>query len=298
MGRITTGSTVPPGRKTSTRRTLLAGVVAGLGSLMLPKTRSGLVRAAQVTDRRLVVPPWDSVPSCAPSRTDRANQGPFFIHNGERDDDVDMFRQDIRGRYNQDAEPGAEMHLHLRLLDAGSGECGTTPLAGLEVYVWHCDGQGFYSGFGEPGEQNPDEFYRNRPSRDALYNNARFCRGIGISDADGVVSFRSIFPGWYNGRDIHVHTMVLQRGSAARGRFTYRGGDHVFTTQLYFDPALSDSVHRSQQPYLRRTALPAYAGCILADERGNSGLRCKATFDGSLVTAQMQLVVDPRQSRV
>jgi protocatechuate 3,4-dioxygenase beta subunit len=282
----------------ASRRTLLAGAAAGLGSLLLPSSWSGSARAAAAADAPLVVPTWDAVPACTPSRTDQARQGPFFIHNGERDDDVDMFRQDIRGRYNQDAEPGAQMHLHLRVLDAGSEQCGTTPLTGVEVYVWHVDGQGFYSGFGNPGEQNPDEVYRNRPNTNELYNNARFCRGIGISDTNGVVSFRSIFPGWYNGRDLHIHTMVLKRGSQARGRMYYRGDDHLFTTQLYFDPSLTDSVHRSQQPYLRRTVLPAYAGCIQADERGNSGLRCKAHFEGGIVTAQMQLVVDPRQSRI
>ncbi len=285
-------------RGPSTRRSVLAGAAAGLGSLLLPELRSGLARAAAAGDPALRVPAWDAVPACTPSRTDQARQGPFFIHNGERADDVDLFRQDIRGRYNADAEPGADMHLHLRVLDAGNERCAAAPLAGVEVYIWHCDAQGFYSGFGEPGEQNPDQVYRNRPSANALYNNTRFCRGIGISDADGVVSFRTIFPGWYNGRDIHIHTMVLKRGSEPRGREYYRGGDHLFTTQLYFDPALTDTVHRSQQPYLRRTALPAYAGCILADERGNSGLRFKANFDRGLVTAQMQLVVDPGQSRV
>jgi protocatechuate 3,4-dioxygenase beta subunit len=243
------------------------------------------------------VPPWDAVPSCAVNRTDRAGQGPFYIHNGERDDDIDLIRQDIRGRYNPDAEPGTQMHLHLRVLSAGSEQCGTTPLADAEVYVWHCDAQGFYSGFGNPGDQTPDLPYRFRPGPNDLKNNTRFLRGIGISDANGVVSFRSIFPGWYNGRDIHVHMMVLKRGSQQRARVDYRGGDHLYTTQLYFEPELIDRVHKAAEPYLRRTQLPAYAGCILGDERGASGLRMKASFTGELVTAQMQLVVDPAQSR-
>ncbi len=139
-----------------------------------------------------------------------------------------------------------------------------------------CDAQGFYSGFGEPGEQKPDEPYRFRPGPNDLNNNTRFCRGIGISDANGVVSFRSIFPGWYNGRDLHIHVMALKRGSAPRDRLNYRGGDHLFTTQLYFQPALIDRVHKASEPYLRRTKLPAYLGCIQGDERGNSGLRIKA----------------------
>jgi protocatechuate 3,4-dioxygenase beta subunit len=270
-----------------------------LGSALLPESWSSLARAAgAVPPEGLVVPPWDAVPACTASRTDSAGQGPFYIHNGERDDDIDMFRQDIRGRYNPAAEPGTEMDLHLRVLDAASAQCGATPLEGIEVYVWHVDGQGFYSGFGEPGEQKPDEPYRFRPGPNDLKNNTRFCRGIGISDANGVVSFRSIFPGWYNGRDLHIHVMVLKRGSQARARTNYRGGDHLFTTQLYFEPELIDRVHKASEPYLRRTKLPAYQGCIQGDERGNSGLRFKADFTGSLVTARMQLLVDPSQSRL
>src|SRR5690606_27984095 len=151
---------------------------------------------------------------------------------------------------------------------------------------------------GEPGEQTPDQVYRFRPNHNDLDNNTRFCRGAGVSDSNGVVSFRTIFPGWYNGRDIHIHVMLLKRGSAPLGRTWYRGGDHLFTTQLYFEPELIDRVHRASEPYLRRTALPAYAGIILGDERGASGLRMKASFADGVAVAQMQLVIDPSQSRV
>jgi hypothetical protein len=92
--------------------------------------------------------------------------------------------------------------------------------------------------------------------------------------------------------------MVLKRGSAALGRTWYRGGDHLYTTQLYFEPQLIDRVHNSAEPYLRRTALPAYNGIILGDERGASGLRMKGSFDNRVAVAQMQLVLDPAQSRV
>lgn len=267
------------------RRGVVAGALATVGSAMIPRA----IGAAQ--EEALVVPAWDDVPSCTPSPTDRAGQGPFFIHDGERDDDASLFRQDIRGQYNPDAEPGTEMQMHLRLLRAASSGCGAMPLRDLEVYVWHCDAQGYYSGFGEPGEQTPDEVYRFRPGPNDLNNNARFCRGAAVSDSNGVVSFRSVFPGWYNGRDIHVHLMVLERGSQHRGRRNYRGGDHVFTTQLYFEPELIDRVHRAAEPYRRRTAHPAYPGIILGDERGSSGLRMKAGFQRGIVTAQMQLVI-------
>jgi protocatechuate 3,4-dioxygenase beta subunit len=190
------------------------------------------------------------------------------------------------------------MQLHLRILDARHDGCGEVPVAGIEVYVWHTDAQGYYSGFGEPGEQTPDLPYKGRPGRNDLDTTDRFCRGAGISDAKGIVSFRSIFPGWYNGRDVHIHLLTLRPGSESRGREVYRDGHHIFTTQFYFDPALIDKVHRASEPYRRRTALPAYAGAILGDERNTSGLRAKASFDNELVVAQMQIRLDPTTSRV
>jgi len=279
------------------RRNVLGMAAAGVGSVLLPRFGLAPAVAAAAQEKPLVVPPWDAVPDCALSATDRAGQGPFFIHDGDRADDVSLFRQDIRGRYNMAAEPGTEMQLHLRVLRAGTAQCGAQPLEGVEVYVWHVDAQGFYSGFGEPGEQTPDEPYRFRPGPNDLDNNERFCRGVGVSDRNGVVSFRSIFPGWYNGRDVHIHTIVFKRGSAGTRNPRYRGGEHLFTTQLYFEPALIDQVHKASEPYLRRTMHAAYAGVILGDERGASGLRMKAEFTKGVVTSQMQLVMDPEQSR-
>lgn len=250
--------------------------------------------ATTTNNGELTVPAWDAVPVCTASKTDGAGQGPFFIHNEEKTDDIDLYRQDIRGQYNPEAEEGTEMHLHLRILDSTNTECEAKPVAGIEVYIWHTDPQGYYSGFGNPGDQKPDEPYAGVPGQNDLDNTDRFCRGAAITDENGVISFRSYFPGWYNGRDLHIHFVALKKGSASRGRQTYTGGDHLFTTQFYFDPGLSDQVHKAKEPYLRRTKLSAYQGAIAADEQGNSGLHAKATYDGSLVVAQMQILLDPK----
>jgi protocatechuate 3,4-dioxygenase beta subunit len=278
----------------ASRRTFLLKSAAGAGSLWLA-SRWARVAGAQ---ERLIAPPWDAAPTCTASPTDRAGQGPFFIHNREKDDDVDLFRQDIRGRFNADAEPGTEMHLHLRVLNATAAGCATSPVTGIDVYVWHTDAQGYYSGFGEPGDQQPDVRYAGRPGRNDLDSSLRFCRGAGVTDASGVVSFRSIFPGWYNGRDVHIHVLAIHAGSESRGRRVYRDRGHILTTQFYFEPDLIDRVHKASQPYLRRTALPDYAGAIRGDEPKNSGLRAKASFDGRIVVAQMQIALDPNASRI
>jgi protocatechuate 3,4-dioxygenase beta subunit len=61
-------------------------------------------------------------------------------------------------------------------------------LAGLAVYVWHCDRDGDYSLYTKV-EQN-------------------YLRGVQESDADGTVTFQTIFPACYPGRWPHIHLEV------------------------------------------------------------------------------------------
>jgi len=268
-------------------------------------------------------PPWTAVPvqdssSSTPktlacnvvTKTDGAGQGPFFIHELEKMDDISLYRQDIRGQYNPSAEKGVDMELYVRLIDKTKSDaaCGTmVPVPDIDVYIWHTDGQGYYSGFGTRGgtdEQKPDTPYSGTPSTTQLDNTDRFLRGVQTTDEDGVVSFRSIFPGWYNGRALHIHFVAFKQGSTSAGRVSYTdqnsNGKWLFTTQMYFDPSFSHSIHEKNQPYLRRTTLSAYQTALAAAESGNSGLHFKASLGGDsdgaggIVTAQMQILLDPK----
>jgi protocatechuate 3,4-dioxygenase beta subunit len=67
----------------------------------------------------------------------------------------------------------------------------------------------------------------------------RFLRGIQWTDAKGLALFRTIYPGWYTGRTVHIHVTV------------HIGGNVVHTGQLYFRDALTDAVYR-RSPYNRR----------------------------------------------
>ena len=243
---------------------------------------------------------------CVASNTDAQGQGPFFIHDQEGNVDVSLYRQDIRGRYNQDAEPGVEMDLYLRILDSTSTTCNQVPVQDVDIYIWHTDGQGYYSGFGVRGgadEQHPDTPYAGVPSTNDLDNTDRFLRGVQTTDESGVVAFRSIFPGWYNGRDLHIHFVAFKKGSMTEGRVAYdkanSGGYWLFTTQFYFDTTFIKSIHENNQPYLRRTTLSAYANAILENEPGNSQIHAKASLSGDtsgvggVVTAQLQILLNP-----
>jgi protocatechuate 3,4-dioxygenase beta subunit len=74
------------------------------------------------------------------------------------------------------------------------GNCAA--VAGLLVDIWHCDKDGNYSQYGGTGMQSTN------------YTAQDFLRGRQTTDANGLVSFTSIFPGWYTGRATHIHVHI------------------------------------------------------------------------------------------
>jgi protocatechuate 3,4-dioxygenase beta subunit len=140
--------------------------------------------------------------------TPEQTEGPYYF-------DVDSIRSDIR----EDRE-GVPLRLALRVRDAD--QC--RPIRNAVVDIWHCDAAGSYSGFEEEGS---------------------FLRGAQVTDADGVVEFTTIYPGWYPGRTVHIHAKVhLDR-------------ETVLTTQLYFDERTTAAVYR-RAPYASDTGRDAF----------------------------------------
>ena len=68
-----------------------------------------------------------------------------------------------------------------------------------------------------------------------------FVRGYQITDSNGVVTFKTIVPGWYSGRTIHIHVMI--RTLCSSGSVLTE-----FTTQLPLDHATSVSPYSSRGP--------------------------------------------------
>jgi protocatechuate 3,4-dioxygenase beta subunit len=100
-----------------------------------------------------------------------------------------IIRSDIRSSFG-DASGTAEgvpMTLELTISDLASGG---SPFEGVAVYVWHCTREGGYSLYSEG------------------VTDENFLRGVQIADADGKVTFTSIFPACYSGRWPHIHFEV------------------------------------------------------------------------------------------
>ncbi|MFB9837103.1 hypothetical protein, partial [Actinoallomurus acaciae] len=77
-----------------------------------------------------------------------------------------------------------------------------------------------------------------------------FLRGVQTSDRHGVVEFRTLFPGWYVGRAIHIHAKVHLGGRAKGGK--YAGGRVVHTGQFFFEEKVAGQI-AGLQPYAINT---------------------------------------------
>jgi protocatechuate 3,4-dioxygenase beta subunit len=133
--------------------------------------------------------------------TAEQTEGPFYF-------DVDEIRSDIR----EDRE-GAPLRLGIRVRDAS--DC--TALPDAVVDVWHCDAEGSYSAEGQT-----------------------YLRGAQVTDRDGIAEFRTIYPGWYPGRTVHIHAKVhLDRETALTTQFYF--ADDVTARVFVDDPYPGES---------------------------------------------------------
>jgi protocatechuate 3,4-dioxygenase beta subunit len=107
-----------------------------------------------------------------------------------------VVRQDITSSFGTSTTKagGVPLTVTLTLLDNANG---CVPLAGAAVYAWHCDKDGKYSMY------------------DAGLGNENYLRGVQEADANGQVTFTSIFPGAYLGRWPHIHFEVFESMSNA-----------------------------------------------------------------------------------
>lgn len=92
-------------------------------------------------------------------------------------------------------------------------------LAGALVDIWHCDKDGYYSEYGGTGMQSAD------------FTSVHFLRGRQTTNANGLVSFTSIFPGWYSGRATHIHVHIYNSA-----------GTSLLVTQIAFPEGSNSAV--------------------------------------------------------
>lgn len=141
-----------------------------------------------------------------------STEGPFYF-------DPALERVDIT-----EGLPGMPTRVRLQVVD---GAC--RPVPGARVDIWHANAAGAYSG------------YPNQPGGiDA--SGETFMRGTQFAGDDGIVEFKTIYPGWYTGRTPHVHFKVFPDDA------------NVLTGQFFFPDEVSAAVYGSAAPYSERGA--------------------------------------------
>ncbi len=217
-----------------------------------------IVTAAPATGAAAVV-----LPSCVvrPALT----EGPYFV-------DEKLDRSDIRSEPSTNAvKPGVPLALTFFVSRVSGASCDA--LAGATVDVWHCDAAGVYSDATDPGFGST--------------KGTKFLRGYQRTDANGKAAFTTVWPGWYQGRAVHIHFKI--RTAASGGRTS------DFTSQLFFDEALNDQVF-AVAPYAQKGGAGRLRNSgdgifqqsggklTLAPTKTSSGDGYTATFDIGLAT--------------
>jgi len=194
------------------RELLRIGAVGALGALGAAGT-AGLVGLSSLER---------AVGECVTSAAQ--TEGPYWV-------DERLLRSDVRADPSTGAvQVGMPLRLTISVAELQGGVC--SPVEGGYVDIWHCSATGAYSDV-SAGAGNPNTLGQ------------RWLRGYQVTDAHGSARFLTVYPGWYQGRTVHIHFRV-RKFSGATVTFN-------FVSQLYFEDAISNAIYASTAPYSSRT---------------------------------------------
>ncbi|WP_030608358.1 intradiol ring-cleavage dioxygenase [Streptomyces fulvoviolaceus] len=186
--------------------------------------------------------------------TSETTEGPYYI-------DADKLRRDVT-----EDKPGIPFLLRIKVID--NETCKSIRKAAVDI--WHCDAVGVYSGYEDMGNGGggpaptgtPTDTPTGTPTdvptgpppgggHTEPTDDTRYLRGTWRTDRHGFVTFKTVFPGWYRGRTVHIHVKVHVNGEWTDAG--YEGGNTCHTGQFFFD---EESVLASAvvEPYVSNTA--------------------------------------------
>jgi protocatechuate 3,4-dioxygenase beta subunit len=236
--------------------------------------------------------------------TSETTEGPYYI-------DADKLRQDIT-----EDKDGIPLTLRLKVIDSETCK----PIANAAVDIWHCDALGIYSGYeasstggggtaptdapsgtpsgtptGEPPSGAPTGGTGGGGGHQEPTDDERYLRGTWKTDKHGQVTFKTIFPGWYQGRCVHIHTKVHVNGEWTDAG--YEGGNTCHTGQFFFD---EESVLASAEvePYSTSTTTrTTLTEDTIYDQSGTTGGLLKLKYNkkniAKGVIGSLTMGVDP-----
>jgi protocatechuate 3,4-dioxygenase beta subunit len=136
-----------------------------------------------------------------------------------------VVRSDIRSSFGSSTTtaPGVPLVLTITLVNSNMA---CAPLEGYAIYIWHCNRDGNYSLYSS-GVQNEN-----------------YLRGVQVTDANGQVTFTTIFPACYSGRYPHIHIEVYPSLAAATSY-----ASSVLVSQMAMPSAICTAVYNNATGY-------------------------------------------------
>jgi len=136
-------------------------------------------------------------------------EGPFYVDEG-------LLRSDV-----VDGQTGVPLLLSIKVMKAATCE----PVANAAVEIWSANSLGKYSDKSQEGTVGQ-----------------KYLRGVQLSDATGLVKFKTIYPGWYAGRACHIHLKVHTGGTVSGPSYSTAGSQSAFGGQLFLSPSMNEAL--------------------------------------------------------
>ena len=185
-------------------------------------TSGSATTIASATDATTASADPASSATCAPINEETAGPFPGDGSNGPNVlTESGIVRSDITSSFGTSTKVAAGVPTTVTLTIQDSTN-GCSALANAAVYIWHCDQDGLYS------------MYSNGATDE------NYLRGVQEADADGRVTFKTIFPAAYSGRWPHMHFEIYSSLADATG-----GGNPITTSQLALPKDACDVVFES-----------------------------------------------------
>ena len=176
--------------------------------------------------------------STCSTRIPEETQGPFPA-DGSNGPTVlsasGVVRNDIRPSFAGLSGTADGIPLEIVLTIVSASTCA--PLSGRAVYIWHCDRLGRYSLYSQG------------------VTNQNYLRGVQEADANGRLTFTSIFPGCYAGRWPHIHFEVYPSLAAATSVANRAATSQIALPKTACDLAYATSGYQSSVTNLSQVSL-------------------------------------------
>jgi protocatechuate 3,4-dioxygenase beta subunit len=199
--------------------------------------------------------------------TAEQEEGPFFVN-------LERIRRNV-----VETRSGVPLLLRIKVINAATCKV----IKGAAIDIWHADAVGRYS----------DESSNGTSGQTWL-------RGVQLTNSSGIAEFKTIYPGFYQGRTPHIHVKVHIGGSARGSK--YSGGRVSHNGQLFFSESISDQVYKLA-PYTQDpNSLTRHSADRIYKQQHGSGSTLKLSKRGSSLKSQgllatITLGVNPSASK-